>query len=96
MKRVLNLWFKTQDGPSIYSINTTLLTFYFSFNKLFVVAAWFYCCFLFFLKFPLSLLGCLPCCGLPGSWHLAFQVGVCSLECNNNNGYNNNDNNNNN
>ena len=27
-------------------------------------AVWFYRCFLFFLKFSLSLLGCLPCWGL--------------------------------
>ena len=49
--------------------------FFFSFIKIFVVV-WFYCCVLFFLKFSLSLLGCLPCWSLWLIWlsQLGFAV----------------------
>ena len=49
-----------------------------SFIKVFVVVCLFYCCFLFFLKDSLSLLGCLPCWGFRvfGFWpsQLGFAV----------------------
>ena len=49
---------------SLFLIFLYFADFLFSFIKLFIVVAWFSHCFFFFLKFSLSLLGCLPCWGL--------------------------------
>ena len=71
----------------VFYIFLILLTFYLALSNFLLL--FFYCCFLFFLKFSL-LTGLSSLLGPMGFWLLAFPVGVCSLECNNNNNNNNN------
>ena len=87
-KRDANTYLLDVDGlwfalcPSVFFIYfCILLTFRFNFIKLFAVVVWFYCCFLFFLKFSLTLLGCLPCRGLWvfGVWLSQFGIAVWNV-----------------